>query len=123
MGRRYAAAVDANQSAIVEEFRKRGASVATTHREGKGFPDLVVGFQGVNLLVEVKDGDKPPSAQKLTEPEQDWHDAWRGQVCVVNDVCQVEPLLRACREMMRLQPDHGFVPLVGVVDQQGKVRR
>lgn len=118
---KYAAAVDANQKDIVAAFRARGASVALTHNQGKGFPDLVVGFQGVNLLVEVKDGAKIPSKQKLTRDEREWHDAWRGQVCIVNDVDQVEPLLRMCREMVRMEPEKGFVPLVGIVTGDGKV--
>lgn len=119
---RYAAAVDANQADIVEEFRARGASVTPTHRQGEGFPDICVGYRGVNLLVEIKDGAKIPSKQKLTKAEKEWHDEWRGQVCVVNDVDQVAPLLRACAEMVRLQPHAGFVPLVGVV-ADGKVIR
>lgn len=46
-------------------------------------PDLLVGYQGRNYLLEIKDGGKVPSARKLTPDQVAWHDAWRGAVCVV----------------------------------------
>jgi hypothetical protein len=49
-------------------------------------PDLLIGWRGKNLLVEVKDGSKPPSDRKLTPDQVKWHEAWRGQVCVVKSV-------------------------------------
>ncbi|PJN96415.1 hypothetical protein CNY89_02650 [Amaricoccus sp. HAR-UPW-R2A-40] len=85
---RRAAKVDANQAAIVNALRRAGASVQPLHAVGAGCPDLLVGYRGQNLMVEVKDGGKPPSARKLTPDQADWHDAWRGQVIVVKDVDQ-----------------------------------
>lgn len=41
---------------------------------------------GANLLAEVKDGSKKPSAQRLTPAEVEFHNTWRGQVCVVNSI-------------------------------------
>jgi hypothetical protein len=90
---RRAAKVDANQPAIVAALRKAGASVGLLHSVGGGCPDLVVGYRdpatGLRecVLVEVKDGSKPPSARKLTEDQEDWHAAWRGRpVAVVETV-------------------------------------
>jgi len=80
---RRAAKVDRNQGQIVEALRKAGASVEPIFRLGRGIPDLLVGYRKVNTLIEVKDGEAPPSKRRLTPDEQDWHDAWRGQVCVV----------------------------------------
>jgi hypothetical protein len=60
--------IDANQPEIVKAFRQLGCEVAITSNLGHGFPDLIVGKpkrQKV-VLVEVKDGSKPPSARKLT---------------------------------------------------------
>ena len=82
MGRR-AARVDANQNEIVTMLRKMGYSVAITSDCGKGFPDIVVGRSGRNYLFEIKDGNKPPSAQKLTDAEQQFADAWKGQYNVI----------------------------------------
>lgn len=90
---RRAAKVDRNQAEIVAAFRKAGASVQPLHGVGQGCPDLAVGFRGVNYMVEVKDGEKPPSARKLTPDQVEWHDAWRGQVCVVNDIAEALALL------------------------------
>jgi len=36
------------------------------------------------MLLEVKDGSKPPSAQKLTQQQEEWHRDWRGHRVVVN---------------------------------------
>ena len=83
---RWASAVDANQAEIVSMLRTVGCSVQPLHRVGQGCPDLLVGYQGQNLLMEVKDGQKPPSARKLTPPEAAWHETWRGQVVTVSSV-------------------------------------
>lgn len=83
---RRAAKVDANQRFIVEALRAVGASVELLHAVGKGCPDLLIGYQGINYLLEVKDGAKAPSAQKLTEDQVAWHERWRGRCAVVNDV-------------------------------------
>ena len=83
---RRAAKVDANQSAIVDALRTVGCTVQPLHAVGQGVPDLLVGYQGQNLLIKVKDGNKPPSKQRKTAEQVIWHDAWRGQVAVVNSV-------------------------------------
>lgn len=91
---RYAAKVDDNQPSIVSDLRKLGVSVQPLHTVGKGVPDLLCGFRGKNILIEVKDGAKMPSQQKLTKDQKDWHSAWRGQVAVVNSTEQALELLR-----------------------------
>lgn len=86
---------DANQTAIVSAFRKLGATVSITSALGKGFPDLVVGYRGQNFLVEIKDGSKLPSAQKLTPDETKWHETWRGQITIIRSVDDVLALLNS----------------------------
>ena len=78
--------VDANQGEIVKALRKMGCKVQSLAEVGKGCPDLLVGYRGFNILLEVKDGAKVPSAQKLTDDEVKWHAGWRGQARVVNSV-------------------------------------
>lgn len=90
---RYASRVDSNQPEIVKILRNAGATVFPTHSVGKGFPDIVVGHRGVNYLVEIKDGDKPPSARKLTQDEEKFHAAWRGDVCIVKNADEALLLL------------------------------
>ncbi len=83
---RLNARADANQKDIVKTLRKLGASVHSLHREGQGCPDLIAGISGRNYLIEVKDGTRPPSKQRLTPAEQSWKDSWRGQYVVLNSV-------------------------------------
>ena len=81
---RRIARVDANQREVVAALRAAGASVQLLHAVGEGCPDLLVGYKGLNMLLEVKDGSKPPSAQKLTPQQEEWHRDWRGHRVVVN---------------------------------------
>ena len=83
---RRAARVDANQGEIVSALRRAGATVEPLHSVGDGVPDLLVGYRGLNLLIEVKDGAKPPSDRKLNDRQFEWHQAWRGQSCVVDSI-------------------------------------
>ena len=80
------AKVDANQTEIVNALRKIGASVTSTAAQHKGFPDLVVGYKGVNYLMEIKDSNKPPSQRKLTPDQIIFHKSWNGQIAVVTSV-------------------------------------
>jgi len=75
---------DGNQKDIVSELRKLGISVAVTSALGNGFPDIVCGHRGRNYLFEIKDPSQPPSARRLTEDEQEFHDSWRGRVYVIH---------------------------------------
>lgn len=84
---------DDNQDTIVKDLRAIGASVAVTSAAGDGFPDLVIGYQGKNYLLEVKDGNKPPSKQKLTPDQVRFHRDWRGSVFIANSPDQALALL------------------------------
>lgn len=81
---RRAAKVDANQEQVVSALRAAGAIVQSLAAIGKGCPDLLCAFRGNLFLLEVKDGSKVPSAQKLTDAQQKWHQAWGALVEVVN---------------------------------------
>ncbi len=83
---RKVASVDANQHEIVSALRACGCDVQLLHQLGGGVPDLLVGVKGKNFLLEVKDGNKAPSKQRLTSDECEWHKSWRGQAVVVRNV-------------------------------------
>jgi len=90
---RRAAKIDANQTEIVNALRQVGASVQSLASTGKGCPDLLVGFRGVNWLLEIKDGQKVKSARKLTPDQIEWHESWCGQVHVIEDIDQAIKLI------------------------------
>lgn len=83
---RRAARTDENQRAIVKALQQIGCSVAPLSSVGSGIPDLLVGYRARNYLLEVKDGDKPPSERKLTPDQVAWHTSWRGQSAVVHSI-------------------------------------
>ncbi|MCP5007959.1 MAG: hypothetical protein GY941_29095 [Planctomycetes bacterium] len=68
-----------------------GCTVAVTSAAGNGFPDIVVGRTDItgerkNWLIEIKDGNKPPSERKLTPDQVKFHSQWRGQIAVVKSL-------------------------------------
>ena len=96
---------DGNQAEIVEAARGLGASVACTHMVKDGFPDLVIGWRGHNLLVEVKSG-----IGRLTHDQIVWHEEWRGPRFVVSSAWEMVELLQAicCKCGERAQLDENM---------------
>jgi Holliday junction resolvase len=85
--RRRDARVDNNQREIVKALRACGASVLSLAALGKGVPDLLVSVNKQrSLMVEVKDGSKPPSARKLTADQVRFHATWAGEIVVVSSI-------------------------------------
>ncbi len=76
---RYAAKRDANESGIIECLLKAGCTVDQI--SGTGTPDLLVGYRGYNILMEVKMPGK-----KLRPAQEKWHSAWNGSSFVVESV-------------------------------------
>lgn len=94
---RRAARVDENQGLIVKALRACGATVRII-TQGDGIPDLLVGYRGHTILMEVKDGNKPPSARQLTTAEQIFFDQWAGgKLFIVNSVEEALDVLKDCR--------------------------
>lgn len=95
---RYAGKIDHNQPEIVEALRDAGVTVLSLAPMGKGCADLLVWVGGKNhpnrsflLLLEVKDGAKPPSERRLTPDQVKFHAIW--PVTVVTSPAEA---LRAC---------------------------
>ena len=87
--------IDSNQNEIVTHLRKiPGVSVYSTANLGCGFPDIIVGYQGLNYLFEIKDPSKPPSKRKLTVDEEEFHLKWNGHVEVIETVEEIIEILR-----------------------------
>jgi len=93
---RRANRVDAGQDQIVDALRSCGAYVRVVTM-GDGVPDLLVGYRGYTLLLEVKDGRKPPSARELTPAEAKFFKEWSGgMLAVVNNVEEALEILKKC---------------------------
>lgn len=69
---------DGNHSAVVTALLRSGCTVLDLGDVGEGCPDLLVGLQGMNFLIEVK----MPNG-KLTPDQVGWAKVWRGQAVVV----------------------------------------
>jgi hypothetical protein len=82
---RLRARTDSNHGGIIKALRQHGMKVQSLAQIGNGVPDLLVGFRGCNVLLEIKDGDKVPSKQILTDAERSWITTWSGQVSVVTN--------------------------------------
>jgi hypothetical protein len=70
----------------VQALRAAGCSVQPLHSVGKGCPDLLCGVAGQNVLLEVKDGARPPSERRLTPDQKRWHADWKGRAHVVETI-------------------------------------
>ena len=90
---RRAAKVDDNQREIVGALRFYGASVIHLHAVGKGCPDILVGYRNVNVLMEIKDGNKSKAAQKLTPDQVVFFSTFQGKAHVVNSIAAALSIL------------------------------
>jgi glycerate kinase len=99
--------IDSNQNEITQTFRSMGCSVFITSMVGNGFGDIVVGIggspggdTGENWIIEIKDGAKPLSRQKLTVDEINFHASWKGPIAIVRSVEDVVNLVNRVRGRM-----------------------
>ncbi len=82
---------DTNQKEIVEALREAGASVLVLSQVGKGCPDLLIGYHGLNYLAEIEDPEG--RGMKFTPAEKKFVDKWKGVVFVIESVETVLQLL------------------------------
>ena len=84
---RRAAHIDENQPEIVQALLNAGCTVQSLAAVGLGCPDLLVGFHGVNLLMEVKNLERKRNGQdydgKTLRAQKAWRERWKAPVHVV----------------------------------------
>ena len=78
MSFRRAAKVDANQPEIVKAFRDLGWYVLIISQL-KNCCDIIVSKGGRTIAVEIKDGAKAKSQQKLSAGEEKFKREWQGE--------------------------------------------
>jgi hypothetical protein len=75
--------LDGNHVAIMDALRKAGMKPLSLANVGNGCPDLAIGFRGLTLLLECKDGSLAPSRKALTADEKEFFATWPGHVAIV----------------------------------------
>ena len=104
---------DGNHREIVNALRDHGACIIDTSGHGGGFPDLIVGFNGMTFLVEIKNLKTQYGRAGLNKNQQKWKARWTGgPYCIVTDI---ESAIRAISVS---NPD----PVVTVNDVNGALR-
>ena len=74
---------DGSQDGIVAALVAVGATVQDCCRFGD-IPDLLVGYQGRNYLIECKPAEGDKRQLNLNPKQVDWHALWKGQVAVAH---------------------------------------
>lgn len=64
---------DRNHAEIADALRAVGWDVTNTAHVGYGFPDMIANKPDRIAFIEVKDGNKAPSARVLTDQEVQMH--------------------------------------------------
>jgi hypothetical protein len=75
---KYGAKKDANHGEIVAALKAHGVSVIDTSGMGGGFPDLICGFAGVTLLMEIKNPKTSYGRRGLNGNQVKWKQEWTG---------------------------------------------
>jgi hypothetical protein len=91
---RRAARQDSNHGAVLAALRQAQWFVLDTSSVGDGFFDAIVAKRGRMLFVEIKDGAKPPSRQRLTDDEVKVHRDFVEAGCEVVVLTSVEQVAR-----------------------------
>jgi len=89
--------VDNNQKEIVSALEAVGATVLVAGKVCKGFPDLIVGYRGVNYLLEIKNPATWYGRRGLNPNQIDWHAGWKGPIAIVTCVQQALTVIGALR--------------------------
>jgi stringent starvation protein B len=74
-------------------LRAAGWIVVDCARIGSGFPDLLIAKGGHILMIEIKDGAKAKSAQRLTDDEVQFHVLMRAAGVTVHIVTSIDDAL------------------------------
>lgn len=81
--------VDANLKEIVDEFRRLGCAVHVTN----DMWDLTISLGGLVMLIEVKDGAKPPSAKRLSKRAKEFYKTWLAHPRIVENKEQAKEVV------------------------------
>jgi Holliday junction resolvase len=118
--RRAKAKRDANHGPIARHFEALGCSVVELPHAGvAGFPDLVIGVIGENVLVEVKNPETRYGRAGLNANQQAFNRDWRGSPMVAvstedEATALVQNMRRRVNEHQAKARSTGRIPVRGV---------
>lgn len=75
---------DANQKQIISDLKKIGVSVLNLSKVGNGCPDLLIGWQGKNILIEIK-----TAKGNLNDSQIEFFKEWKGQKFVCKSINEI----------------------------------
>ena len=76
--------VDSNQAQIIADLKKIGVSVLNLSRVGGGCPDILVGWQGKNILIEIK-----TAKGDLNDLQIEFFKEWKGPKFVCKSINEI----------------------------------
>lgn len=76
--------VDSNQAQIIADLKKIGVSVLNLSRVGGGCPDILVGWQGKNILIEIK-----TAKGNLNDSQIEFFKEWKGSKFVCKSINEI----------------------------------
>ena len=85
--------IDRNQPEIVKYFRDHGFTVLLIHTL-KNCCDIIISKNNQTACIEIKDGLKPTSAQKLTPGEIKFKDEWQGLYYIVRSTDDADSVMK-----------------------------
>ena len=91
------ARIDSNHKEIVAALREIGATVVSLAAMKHGCPDLLVGYAGETMLMEIKKDAKA----KFTPDQLDFMSKWKGGA--ISRVDSVEAAIRALGVIQRVK--------------------
>ena len=75
---------DANQKQIISDLKKIGVSVLNLSKVGNGCPDLLIGWQGKNILIEIK-----TAKGNLNDSQIEFFKEWKGSKFVCKSINEI----------------------------------
>jgi hypothetical protein len=95
----YGRKKDANHNEIVDALTNAGAYVIDMSHVGKGFPDLIVGFQNTTILMEIKNPKTSYGKRGLNKNQLEWKEKWLGGAyCVVDSIEAALRMIGVCND-------------------------
>lgn len=87
-GKSFGGRKDANHDEIVDALLAAGCAIIDTHKMGGGFPDLLVWYNGVIVLMEIKNLKTAYGRKGLSPRQSIFKQSWPGKIHIVNNVAE-----------------------------------